>query len=221
VSEDGHVLAASVTRGELPFVIANAYHRRLVERMSAEGWALLHGALAEVAGRRLILVGARGAGKTTLALRLLFDGRHVEGDEAVFVRAGEAMALPRPFHLKADTERHVPELLPMLGRLPKGTAADGRPIEAFDPRRAGFDWRLQIGRVDTTIVITPEHGGATQLRRRSPFETVRALLDFSLGRAASNAVEVAAFSRLAEHGGWELRLGHVDSAAALLASMGD
>ncbi len=48
-------------------------------------------------GRRFLVVGDRGAGKTTLMTRLLFEGCGVEGDEMVLLRDGEAVAYPRRF----------------------------------------------------------------------------------------------------------------------------
>jgi|GEM_PF-5353842 len=46
-----------------------------------------------------MLVGDKGAGKTTLSARLLFEDIEVFGDEKVLVQGSKVIPLPRKFHL--------------------------------------------------------------------------------------------------------------------------
>jgi hypothetical protein len=118
----------------------------------------LHGGLATIDGVRVLVAGPKGAGKTTLALRLLFDGHAVEGDERVYLRDGDAVALPRRFHCKPGIGSVIPELGALLPTLPTTTAwVDGAPqtITAFDPTEAGLPWALRRAPVDACVLLEP------------------------------------------------------------------
>jgi hypothetical protein len=140
------------------FVVYQRCYGLAAEALQHAGWVGLHGGLATVDGARVLVAGPKGAGKTTLALRLLFDGHAVEGDERVYLRDGDAVALPRRFHCKPGVGELVPELAPLLPSLPTTTAwADGSPqtIAAFDPTEAGLSWELRCGPVDACILLAP------------------------------------------------------------------
>jgi hypothetical protein len=140
-------------------VLLDLYRRcygRAAELMSDAGWVCIHGALATVGGTRVLLTGPKAVGKTTLALRLLFDGLAVEGDERVYVRDGAAVALPRRFHCKPGATELVPELASWWDDLPVITAptTDGqRTIAAFDPTVAGLPWTLLDGPLDASVLL--------------------------------------------------------------------
>jgi len=106
VFEDGERLAV---RGRRPTMCSSSSMNAATDgwwtTLSVGGWLPLHGGLVTIAGRRLLVVGQKGAGKSTLMLRLLYDGHAVEGDEMVFTRDGVAVALPRSFHLKPGPTR--------------------------------------------------------------------------------------------------------------------
>jgi hypothetical protein len=134
-------------------------HRRAFEFASLQGWVRVHGVLATVGGRRVLVTGPSGAGKTTLALGLLARGDAVDGDESVLVRDGQARAVPRRFHVKAGSTRVVPGAGPWLDAAPPvGRAED---LRALDPRVAGIDWTLRAGPVQDVVLLERTDGPST------------------------------------------------------------
>jgi len=176
LSEDAEPVAELASADDVVFVVYQRCYGLAAELLQQAGWVALHGALATIDGVRVLVAGPKGAGKTTLALRLLFDGHPVEGDERVHLRDGDAVALPRRFHCKPGVERHVPELAPLLASLPTTTAwIDGAPqtITAFDPTECGIGWQLRCGPVDACVLLSDTDAGADA--RVEPLPTARAL----------------------------------------------
>lgn len=215
IIEEGDPLADVATAQDVLHVVYGRVHRRTMERYILAGWTLLHGGLATVNGRRLLFLGDKGAGKTTLATRLLYAGHRVDGDEFVLERDGRTMAFPRNFHLKPGAERHVPELRRPLDSLPRKSMGEV-DISALDPGVQGFDWRIDLGPVDAVISISPNHGGATSLTPCPPFQIIQRLLESWLGWGEAGDVLVASASRLGAAGGYELVLGDVADAVPQL-----
>jgi hypothetical protein len=115
----------------------------------------VHAACASRGGRRLLVVGAPGAGKSTLMARLLFEDFAVHGDDLVLVRGGRALPFPRRLGLRAPTL----DLVPAVRRFAPS------PPGAFylDPAEAGFPWRITAAPVAAVVFLEPNHGGATRL----------------------------------------------------------
>ena len=90
----------------------------------------LHAGCAEYQGRAFLAVGPKGAGKSTLMARLVFEGFSVSGDEMVFVLGREVTALPRRFHLKPPAIGLLPQVAALADRLPFVLGDDGRKIIA-------------------------------------------------------------------------------------------
>lgn len=215
ILEEGDPLSRVRTRADVLHVVYNRVHRRVLERFVLSGWIALHAALATINGRRTLILGHKGTGKTTLAVRLLYAGHCVEGDEMALVRAGRVVALPRAFHLKADIARLVPELAGLIGRLPKAFAGP-LEISAFDPSGHGFEWTITDGPIDRLVWLTANHGGETVLEPRSSFAAIQQVLECSLGWGEPRDVLVAAATRLGGAGGYELVMGNAYDAVDLL-----
>lgn len=178
--DDGVHLTTASTPDDVLFILYQRCYGRLLEHLRLGGWVPLHGAMATVAGRRLLVLGEKGAGKTTLMLRLLYDGHAVEGDELVFTREGVAVPMPRSFHVKAGTEALIPELAGRLDRLPATSTSDGTRIAAFDPSVAGFPWHIAAGPIDGAFVLRPDRMAATCCSPLTSTELVRFVVDHAL-----------------------------------------
>ena len=75
---------------------------------------LIHAASLRRGSRRVVLVGPKGGGKTTLTLRLIDEGYEIEGDENVFVIGDHVAARPRALRVKASTIELIPSLAETL-----------------------------------------------------------------------------------------------------------
>lgn len=130
-------------------------HRRAFEFASLQGWVRVHGVLATVAGRRVLVTGSSGAGKTTLALGLLARGARVDGDESVLLLDGRARAVPRRFHVKAGSVEVVPAAATWLADAPR---VGGSDLRALDPRVAGGPWELRAAPLDDVVLLERSDG---------------------------------------------------------------
>lgn len=218
VFEDGERLESVPAPDDVLGVLYARCYGRVVDHLSVGGWVPLHAGLVTIARRRLLVVGHKGVGKTTLMLRLLHDGYGVEGDEMVFTRDGVAVALPRSFHLKPGTDALIPELGARFDDLPFTVTSDGYQVTAFDPGAEGFDWRLGIGPIDGAVVLRANHGGETSVRPLTTLEVVQYVLDHSFPTSESRPMLVrAGAALLGQVDGVEVTVGLVDTAASALA----
>ncbi len=217
VYEEGDLHCEVATALDVQHVVYGRIYRRVVERYVLTGWVAFHAALATIGTSRTLILGHKGTGKTTLATRLLYSGYKVEADEMVLVREGQALPLPRAFHLKPGIDNQVPELAEMVPTLPKAYAGE-LEISAFDPSAAGFSWEIALGPVDRVIWITPNHGGETRITKHPSFVAMQQVLECSLGWGEERAVVVAEASKLVSRGGYELVLGDARDAVPLLSA---
>jgi hypothetical protein len=148
ITEEGDALAIVTTAEDAADVIHVRAHRRAFELASLSGWARVHAATVDLDGARVLVVGPSGAGKTTLATRLLFDGADVQGDESVLVRRGESLAVPRALHLKPGAARVLPELATLLPMLP----VVGE-VTVLDPARVDRPVTLRMAAVAHVVVL--------------------------------------------------------------------
>ncbi|MFM9597784.1 hypothetical protein ACKI1O_51825, partial [Streptomyces scabiei] len=83
--------------------------------------------------RRVLIAGSRGAGKTTLTLRLARAVYEVEGDEHVFIDADGVIARPRACRVKQTSLALLPDLAATIEAAPHYRDVQGRVIYNVDP----------------------------------------------------------------------------------------
>jgi hypothetical protein len=105
----------------------------LTESLKRCGLYMVHAAGLSLDGQGLLIAGASGAGKTTLAIALLRDGLGFLGDDTTFLcaRAGglRALAFPDEVDVTPETASFFPE----LHHLARAPGARGWPKRPFDP----------------------------------------------------------------------------------------
>jgi len=197
------------------FHIYGRVYARTMERYVLSGWVVWHAGLASIAGKRFLLAGNKGAGKTSLVTRLLFSGHQIGGDELTLARGGIVMSVPRRLHLKPGIENQVPELVSHLDGLPISRSEDFG-IRAMDPTTFGFQWRISPGPVDRLIWISPNHGGVTRLEPLGSFAMLQRLIRSYRGWGEARNLVLKCAAQLVRNGGHQLVLGAVAEAVSKL-----
>lgn len=114
--EEGWVQVAHLESGApyLGVVTHPFFSLALHEMAKRRGLHMVHAAGLEWGGRGVLLAGASGRGKTTLALALLRGGFGFQGDDTVFLAQREgrwtALAFPDEVDVTEETARFFPEV---------------------------------------------------------------------------------------------------------------
>jgi hypothetical protein len=178
----------------------------------------LHAGCATWHGRRFLVVGDRGAGKTTLMTRLLFEDCRVEGDEMVVLHDGVAVAYPRRFGIRRRTLRLVPQVGALAPHLLEGPEADrpgGFHVIAFDPAQLDLEWRITRGPVEVILCLTPRHGGRTRVQSCPTELALQRVLAQSAPPSTGSGAWVRDVGSLVGHAAaYEITIGDLDSAVA-------
>lgn len=136
----------------------------------------IHAGCAAVAGKRVLIVGEKEAGKTSLILRLIQDGVVVNGDETVLVTAdGQSWPFPRRFHVRPTTFPLIPELAERQGEFPVSLLSDGGKVYGIAPTDLGREWAIAPAPIDALLFLKKNHGGETYAQDISPDEAFRQL----------------------------------------------
>jgi hypothetical protein len=181
---------------------------------------ILHAASLVRHGRRILLVGQKGTGKTTLTLLLATRGFVLESDENLFVTPAGIAARPRGCRIKEAS-------LPLLG--PLATAIERSPfivdyrgarIFNFDPRTAGIAWHVAEGPADAVILLRPNHGGLSSLREIPVMAAVRGLMGEVALQSGDRMTGPASLARLASTARrYDMSLGEVEPAIQLVEAV--
>ena len=165
----------------------------------ALGWRqhlLLHASAIERDGRAIIMVGASGSGKSTMAALLGECDWRLMGDEFAFVDLlhGQILPYPRLISLKnaaiAEVERRVSaqRLGPMITGTPKGS------IRHLVPRADAIN-RMDESAVPA-LILCPTFGAAPDLRGMGQAEAFMRLTDSSTNYMALGEAGFTALTRL-------------------------
>lgn len=179
---------------------------------------LIHAASLRREGRRILLVGPKGGGKTMLTLHLIRAGYEVEGDENVFVMSDGVVVRPRALRVKESAASFLPHLAEALSAAGYYQNAPGLRIYNLDPRQAGASfWRIEQGRVDAAVLIRPNHGGFSSLRPVSSLNLVREVMAECGLPQTGRAAAVAAIAKVIGNAkGFDLSLGDLAGALACI-----
>ena len=154
VAEEGDAFVVAATPELAADAIAGRSRRRALELAALKGWVQVRAGMVDVAGKRILLVGPPGAGRTVLLLRLAQRGGALQGDESVLLRAGLALAVPAPVLVGEPIDPAPSKLVELAPRLPRvGDRA------ALDPARDLVSaWRLSAAPLDHIVVLDARPG---------------------------------------------------------------
>jgi energy-coupling factor transporter ATP-binding protein EcfA2 len=195
--------------------VLETVHRLILGQLGQEapGAPLIHAACARVRDLPVLLVGAKGSGKTTLVLHLLARGYGVEGDEHVVVRGTDLVTRPRNLRVKQGSLTLVPTLASAIRRAPSVADWNGLPIYAVSPSIAGRPWRIGAMRARHLVFLEPNHGGHTVAKPISTDRAFALLMARCLLPDTGKAQAVARLRAVArEAQSWEMSLGDLAGA---------
>ena len=182
-------------------------------RASHGAFPLLHGATLMINGRRVLVVGRKGSGKTTLSLHLLARGHGFEGDEHLVVLPNSVVARPRTLRVKGPSLTLVKNLPATLRDAPTVPFWDGSLLYSIDPRCLGATWTIRSGALDAIVMIEPDFGARSFANRLGIEEGFRALVDHAAFPQRAIAAELARIRVLAATTPmYSLRLGELEGA---------
>lgn len=164
-------LVARTPMGKLiegsPSHLLSAMHRVIMADL-IEGdpdASFVHGATVLIEGRRVLLVGHKGCGKSTLALHLAMAGHDIESDEHLLVRRQEVIARPRTMRVKDGSLGLVSGLPASVWCAPVLANWDGGAIRSVSPTIGGRPWVIRAGQLDAIVFLIANHGGRSAARR--------------------------------------------------------
>ncbi|HEY2889495.1 MAG TPA: hypothetical protein VGJ31_02655 [Dongiaceae bacterium] len=171
ILEEGRELAVRCDPdAALDFLYSHCYERANTKLPA--GTVMLHAACGRLAGKRFLLIGDSGTGKTTLILQLAALGVAVEGDEIAVVMPGGIAALPRRFHVKSRSLTELPWLPPGSERQPFYESGPGSYVFAVSPRALGYDWEIRHSPIDAVFYLEANHGGQPRLEELARYRMV-------------------------------------------------
>jgi hypothetical protein len=177
----------------------------------------IHAASASLNGKRFLLAGDKGAGKTTLIARLLFEGAAVYGDETVLLQERDMMPFPRKFHLKEGTLPLVPQLAPICENLTSYPAYYGGRFYFFDPRDAGFNWQITEGKAQALFYLEPCHKKKTEIESCPGWLMAQKIMLQASDFAANPEDQIGELCRVIDRSdNFIIHLGELDSAVTLI-----
>ena len=103
-------------------------------------------------GRRFVAAGSRYSGKSTLMVRLLYEGFHVHCDDLVLLQRGEVLPYPRRFFFRRESVSLIPQLATQAADTFEWAGWDPG-TRALDPRALGLEWRIERAPADTVLFL--------------------------------------------------------------------
>lgn len=186
--QDGRILARRLDLDQIILDLHHTVDRLMLEDVHAQA-IKLHGACGRWLGRRFLLVGDQGAGKTTLALGLLLAGAEVFGDDRILLAPDSLQPYPRRFYLKETTLDLLPALRPTLSKRRVFRHPRGARFYFWDPGDLGRSWRTPAGWADVVFYLRPGFGERSQLEACPKYEMAR-LLMFQCARREGDTREL-------------------------------
>jgi hypothetical protein len=210
-----------------------AYHTRyeLIEfavftlAARTQGLVPLHAACVGIDGRGVLLMGATGAGKSTLSLQCLLQGFEFLSEDSVFVEADtlRATGVANFLHVRADSLRWLTHssTAAAIRRSPVIRRRSGERKFELDLRRMPFKLARAPLKITAVVFLSAKRAPAgAELLRAVPKQEMRTRLSALQGYGTSRPQWRAFASNAARGAVFELRRGrHPEEAATTLRAL--
>lgn len=174
-----NVVGGYETEGCSQTLLADLHRYHYIEsRTEFPSSPLVHAASIEMGDGMVLFVGDKGAGKSTLICALGLSGAKVLGDEHVILNGGKAITRPRTLRLKTGSLQWLPQTFcDTVSTHHFVTDWHGFRIFSVPPSVFGSPWVLSPMPVRAVVMLTPNHGGASSMRRITADEATPRLFD--------------------------------------------
>lgn len=202
-----------ISRSRILETLSTRMHRHAFEALPLH--CRIHAASGFAGERFFILCGEKYSGKSTLSLKLLYEGFCMVGDELVMLHDSKAVTFPRKMYLRHDSLDLVPEFQPIAEDLPFVFNERNAKMFAFDPLIIGRPWLIRPSPLAAIVYIEPDHGGRSRVRTSGKLEMTQHILTQSnapLSPAVNWIGEITSAINQAET--YILEFGDLDSAVA-------
>lgn len=163
---------------------------------------------------RVLFVGGKRSGRTTLALDLLMRGYDVEGDTYALIDGRSVIMVPSRLFAADDIGSLVPAIRGLAEMSPRQRGWHGQEAFAIDPSLPGRPWTIRRGGVRSLVFLEPNLGGSTVMGRMSPDAALTRLMALAMMPEAGVALAAARLRSLTiETPAYRMSLGDLESAA--------
>lgn len=213
IIKDGELIHTAPDCANLIYDLLGIIHAHALEAFW--GYIRIHSGCGYYDGRRFLLIGDKGVGKSTLMMRLLFDGFRVEGDELVLVKNEDVTPFPRRFHLKSGSIGLLPEFKFMIEAVPYIELYNGSVLYSFSPRDAGYDWKIESREAEVIFYLEANHGGETSIEKCPKYLMAKEVMARSFLSESHDHLKIGTLCSIVGRADcYVLRVGNLASAAA-------
>jgi hypothetical protein len=217
INRDGQCYQVGKSSWDLVYTLLRLIHEQVFQNVP--DCIRVHAGCADYRDSRFIVIGDKGAGKTTLMLRMLFEnkGFQVSGDEMVLINGNCGMPFPRRFHIKSGNVRLVPEIGPCLEKSPGFQVEGSHWLHGFSPTEAGFPWKIVSKQINAVYFLTPNHDGDSRVEECSGLQMVQKMMPMSYFSESDEHLKIQELCRLSsEVRSYFLHIGYLDKAVAII-----
>ena len=194
IKRDGEVCHASDDISNTVFSLQWLIHLEALRGITDR--VRVHAGCGEWEGKRFIVVGDKGVGKTTLMIRLLYGGFRIVGDELALIKQGRAVPFPRKFHIKEGSMGLLPDMAELFDSLPFNWTTYGQKMYSFTPRDAGCAWKIDEGDIQAVFYLEPNHGGDTRIEECPKYRMVEKIMPMSFLSETADHLKIGELCRM-------------------------
>jgi len=217
ITQDDCTFQTNRRSWDLAYALLSLIHKQAFQGISNH--LRVHAACAEYRGSRFIVIGDKGAGKTSLMLKLLLsrDGFQVNGDEMVLIDNSQAMPFPRRFHVKSGYMSLFKSFQSAMEASPKFQVSPSHWLYAFSPAEAGFEWDIDYKPIQGIYFLTPNHGRGTFVEKCSRLQMLQNIMPLSYLSPSGEQLKIPRFCDLINTvKSYNLHIGNLDRAVAII-----
>ena len=179
----------------------------------------MHAGYAGYNQKRIIFAGNKGAGKTTLMTRLLFEGLTVDGDELLLIDNETIFPFPRRFHIKSQGINFLSQILPIKD-IPRIVNESQDIVYSFSPSEAGFSWQIKSLPADVIVYLESNHNSDSYIEQCPKYLMVQKLMPLTFFSKTNDHLKIKTLCQLVNRTScYSLHIGSLDMAVFIIKDL--